>query len=107
MQNLINNINPLVDKELKEANVQFPMFNSAHEGYAIIKEEVEEAEVELERVNDELNYAWLFVKSNDNESVLMNIKDLKEKAILLAAESIQVAAMAQKFIDSSEKWGVK
>lgn len=36
----------LVKKELRAANQNFPMFHSAHEGWAVIREEMSEAEVE-------------------------------------------------------------
>ena len=32
----------LVKEELKSANGKFPLFNSSHEGYAVIKEELDE-----------------------------------------------------------------
>lgn len=39
-----NDVRALVDKELTAANERFPQFHSAHEGYAVILEEVEECE---------------------------------------------------------------
>lgn len=36
----------LVKKELRAANQNFPMFHSAHEGWAVIREEMSEAEAE-------------------------------------------------------------
>ncbi len=32
----------LVEKELESANRKFPLFNSSHEAYAVIKEELDE-----------------------------------------------------------------
>lgn len=37
----------LVEKELKEARKAFPNINSAHEGYAVILEEVRELETQV------------------------------------------------------------
>ncbi len=56
--------------ELENANAKFPPFNSPHEGYAVIKEELDE------------------VKRKEH------IKDR------MVAEAIQVAAMAMKFVMS-------
>lgn len=56
--------------ELGEASRRFPAFNSMHEGWAILREEVDEL--------------WDEVKGND-----------REKAV---AEAKQVAAMALRFI---------
>lgn len=38
----IHDITVLMVAELKKANKKFPKFNSRHEGYAVIKEEVDE-----------------------------------------------------------------
>ena len=42
MNAIENDVRALVDKELDAANERFPQFHSAHEGYAVILEEVEE-----------------------------------------------------------------
>ena len=102
MKELTNSVKLLVENELIDANKKFSMFNSTHEGYAIIKEEIEEAEQELIDVNAILKRVWYFVKRDENVNKDMFL--LKEYAIKLASESIQVAAMAQKFLESSNKW---
>ena len=58
----------LVKKELARARTKFDSFNSPHEGYAVIKEEVDEM--------------WDDIKAN---------KDASE-------EAVQVAAMALRFL---------
>lgn len=60
--------------ELKRAS-PWPGFNSAHEGYAILAEEVDEL--------------WAHVKMNQKR------RDLA----VMRAEAIQVAAMAVKFVE--------
>ena len=63
-----------IDKILEEyefAIIKFPTFNSAHEGYAVVKEEVDEL--------------WDAIKQNQRQ----------EK---LASEAKQVAAMALRFL---------
>ena len=62
-----------VDAELARAE-KWPGFNSAHEGYAILAEEVDEL--------------WAHVKTNQKK------RDLDA----MRAEAIQVAAMAIKFV---------
>lgn len=88
----------LVHKELESANKKFPPFHSAHEGYAVIKEELEEVEQQLDECESHLNAIWYSAKKN--RSNITSAQALKEYAIDLATEAIQVAAMAQKFIDS-------
>ena len=61
-----------VEKELARAELKFPPFNSYHEGYAIIKEEVDEL--------------W------------GEVKDKRRKRDNLYYEATQVAAMAIRFM---------
>lgn len=63
-------VNMQLKNEIIDASTKFPPFNSAHEGYAIILEEVDEM--------------WESIKEND----LQNAKE----------EAIQVAAMAIRFL---------
>jgi len=100
MKKLIVQVEKLTEEELKNSMIKFPLFNSTHEGYAVIKEEVEEAAEELENVNFSLSSIWRNVKINDKETAIKHAGHLKDFAIKLAAEAIQVAAMAQKFTDS-------
>ena len=62
------NAGKLIIEELKRAREKFPNFHNQHEGYAIIKEELDEL--------------WDDVKTNKNAQ----------------KEAIQVAAMAVRFI---------
>ncbi len=66
----------LVSNELDSANEKFPMFNSSHEGYAVLKEEVDEL--------------WDEIKANKKPGAMIKQKD----------EAIQIAAMAIKFVMS-------
>jgi len=98
MKELVRKTTLLAEEELINANAKFPMFRSTHEGYAIIKEEIEETVYELEQINETFARSWHYIKQNCN--VIDEMVAIKQRAINLAAESIQVAAMAQKFIDS-------
>lgn len=95
-------IEKLVQKELKAANEKFPLFASNHEGYAVIKEEVEEAKEQLSYVKQMLDALWVNAKRNSDSHTERFAKELQRCAINLACEAIQVAAMAQKFIDSAK-----
>lgn len=95
-----SDVEKLVQKELESANQKFPMFHSDHEGAAVILEEIEEAEHELKSIKSVFEELWYTVKSDeDNEPWVSRIK---EYSINLSCEAIQVAAMAQKFIDSQK-----
>lgn len=66
-----------VQYELAKAETKFPPFNSAHEGWAIIKEELDEL--------------WEVVKLK---------QDTPNREEALQKEAIQVAAMAIRFVKS-------
>ena len=99
MEELVKVLTMVSEVELKDANKIFPMFHSTHEGHSILLEEVEEARVEMDAIEMYIDDAWVLIKANQSAESIM--KRIKAKALLLAAESIQVAAMAQKFIDSN------
>ena len=69
MQTILNK----VQSEVDQAKANWPPFNSAHEGFAVLKEEVDEL------------WDWVRVKQKDR-----NIELMKK-------EAIQVAAMAVRF----------
>lgn len=88
-------VEELVVKELNSANEQFPLFASLHEGYAVMLEKFEEADWELDQIRDEINYIWQRIKKNENKVVISLVDCIKEYAVDLACEAIQVAAMAE------------
>ena len=96
-----NDIRALVDKELAAANERFPQFHSAHEGYAVIKEEVDELKEATDKVIGRMVSLWSRVKyGNDPERLLQMIS---EDAVNAAVEAIQVAAMCRKFLEMEGK----
>lgn len=94
-------VEKLVQKELESANQRFPMFRSDHEGAAVIFEVIEECEQELNDVKEAFSAIWVSVKQNVSANEL--IEKILRDSISTACEAIQVAAMAQKFIDSQKE----
>ena len=90
----------LVEEELAAAMEEHPLFASAHEGYAVLLEEAEEAEKELQDVRLHLSRLWNGAKIDYEGYVADAAIYVKCAAINLAAEAIQVAAMAQKMLVS-------
>lgn len=109
MKKLIESIKPLIQEELVRANEKFPQFHSSHEGYAVIKEEVEEAQSELNSVLSELWNLWSEIKDKESikENLVEDAEELIKHANNLIAESIQVAAMGKKFLDMLEREATK
>ena len=95
MNAIENNMNELVFKELNSANQQFSLFQSPHEGYGVIKEEIEEVMDDLNVLLEVFANAWSGIKKN--EPVFPQIQAVRELAKQIAVESIQVAAMCDKY----------
>ena len=78
--NKIKSILSQVEVELYKAVISYKPFNSAHEGYAVILEELDEL--------------WDEVKKKPSK---VDIEKMRK-------EAIQVAAMAIRFINDSHNW---
>ena len=90
-------VQALFDKELKKASENNPQFHSAHEGYAVLLEEVEEAKEEMKDLDFYTGFIWDAVK---NGGCLRNdLEWTKKYASSLIREAIQVGAMCDKFLD--------
>lgn len=94
-----SDVEQLVKKELESANKRFPAFHSPHEGWAVIREEYEELQQETEYVEECLNILWSRIRHNAELDTGFPTTKIKERAIAAACEAIQVAAMAQKYIE--------
>lgn len=95
-------VQALFDKELQKANKNNPQYHSAHEGYAVLLEEVEEASAELGHLEFRTESIWDIIK-NDDGHLKANIEEAKMFASSLVQEAIQVGAMCDKFLDYLEK----
>lgn len=98
MQHLIKEVNVLVDDEYASAAQKFGCLNhSDHESYAVLLEEVEEAQDELSNVWTKIHEFWEMVRNNGSaQSKKTLLRALRISAVLTACECIQVAAMAYK-----------
>lgn len=108
MNAVIDKLPALIDEELAAANAKHPPFHSAHEGYAVILEEIEEVDLENKYVHDTLERLWGLVKLCDRPGIDMRapVAAMAFHAQRAAAEMIQVAAMAQKmlvYLDSEKE----
>lgn len=87
----------LVNKELAAANKRFHQFASPHEGQNVVREELEEAEQAIVPLKLYIETRmWNAVKANQTVPK-DDLRAIREAAINLAVEAIQVAAMAKKF----------
>lgn len=86
----------LVQHELDRANRKFPQFASDMEGWAVLKEEIEEVSEELNAVKSAHDTIWAAIRANE-EVDGSYICPLLMRSINLIDEAIQVAAMAMKY----------
>lgn len=102
MTKLKAEVTKLVDFELEMANKEHgERFNSAHEAYAVMKEEYEEAKDNFRDVDYLLNQLF-WDSCKYNESGVSFAESIKSEVIKASCECIQVAAMAQKFINGEK-----
>ena len=97
MDELIKAVETLMHEEYERAAVKSgERFNSSHEAYAVILEELQEAKKEFKYIKEFVGWYWYNIKENNAESHGNALKALEETAIKAACECIQVAAMAYK-----------
>jgi len=91
-------IEQLVALELESAEAKFPKHNSAHESYAILKEEFEE----LKEVYESFyvifeHHLWNSIKCDDTKAMEAQILTMKEYSMRILEESVQLSAMCDRF----------
>lgn len=97
-----NQVRELVNVELESANRQFPQFHSPHEGWAVMLEECKELEDEHRKISSEMEEMLSSIRMNDNGDIEC-AQIILRHAVFAACEAIQVAAMAQKYLDWGER----
>lgn len=97
MKKLKTEVEKAVAFELSEANKNYPLFASRHEGLAVIEEEVWEAKNELVRLDGQFNTFRYNVFTDEYEVITEDVQMMREYAVDLACEAIQVAAMCDKW----------
>lgn len=97
MKKLKKRIEEDISFELSEANKNYPLFASMHEGLAIIGEEVAEVRREMRQVDTWFGNLMEDVYTDEKESAEEDIEDIIRFATNLACEAVQVAAMGRKW----------
>ena len=104
MKKLLEYIKLLATEEYWRAAEKFgECNNSSHESYAVIKEEFDEALWALGEAESNLNDFWEAVKRNDTNGQKMALESLEMNAMYTASEVVQVGAMAQKALRTTER----
>ncbi len=90
-------VSALVSEEYQRAAVEHGgTAHSPHEGYALIKEEMEEAREEMTKLEQQAGHFWTEVKADELTYCPHYLDEIRKAAILGACELIRAAAMADK-----------
>lgn len=86
-----------INEEYKNAVENYgEKYNSLHEGYAVLKEEIEEVEYELRKIKYVFEVFWESCVKGQGEASEMHAEKIKNIAIKLMLEACQVAAVCEK-----------
>ena len=102
MRELLRQASEMIDAAQKQANEIYPLFHSLHEGYGVMKEEVEEAVYDFDALIFWHNDCWAATKEDDFEKARKAVEHMNHIARKTIAELAQVGAMAAKIIQSME-----
>lgn len=105
-QGLIDSVKDIVKQEEEAAIKVHPLFNSAHEGKAVIEEELDEASFEVDMMKECFGRLWYSIKHNDKADAVNIAENLSLYGVKAACECIQVAAMANKYVESMKTKGI-
>lgn len=104
MVKLLARVQADVESELQEARKNNGhYFHSNHEGFAVLAEEAQEADDEAKSVGGSVKVLFHWLRMDNPERMKHVLTNIRYKAIQAAAEFIQVAAMAEKMIESMEE----
>lgn len=77
-------------------------YNSNHEAYAVLLEEVEEAEKVLDYIKNHVAMIWDAVKADDDNEVKANARIIALDAVEIAKEACQIAAVCRKILGETD-----
>ena len=103
MKKLIKGVTDLTLQELALANKDHGgRFHSLHEGYGVLREELDEAKEERQAVGDAFGDVMYFIRTGQYAELRGCLIEMRHRAKLAACEYIQVAAMCDKMLGSME-----
>lgn len=97
-------IQQVIDERMAKDREKWGAYNSPHEGWAVIKEEVQEASLEMTAAEDLCD--WLFGSVCEDEPIekhRRNAKGLYVVAVNLIKEAFHVAITTKKYIECCDE----
>lgn len=74
-------------------------YNTLHEGYAVLAEEVEELFEAHDGIQENMSKIWKSVKINIFDDTALTL--IKSRALAVAMEAVQVAAVCDKYMSGT------
>lgn len=91
-------VQDLIVFELERARKKFPKpTNSPHEGFAVLKEEIDEMDEELDLIRVMNDILWKSVRNDDLEKQKETLAEMRIVVVRILKEAIQVGAMIDKY----------
>ena len=104
MHELLESVKGLVREELTRVTAQHGSdYHSLHEAYAVMLEELEEAEHELQSLKFDTSAVWNGTKRDNYHTARTAANSALIHAMFAACESIQVAAVATKVLKTIDR----
>lgn len=101
-----NIVDQLIQAEYENACEKFgDKYNSLHEGYAVLLEEVEEVKPEITQLLNSFDVFWLWVKRNNQGHKYLCVEDMYKATENAMKELAQVGAVLMKIKNTLE--GIK
>jgi len=94
----------MATEELALANALYPAFNNPMEALGVLQEEVYEATKEWRSLLKEYEGVQFYLCEGQTKAAADCAVRVRVRALLMARELIQVAAMGTKFVDSEVLW---
>lgn len=105
METLLKRMYDLTKDEYKWANETHGPVASAHEGWALAKEELEETQEELDEVKEYLDSMWTDIRLDNLPGARSAANAAWASAIRCACEAVQVSAVCYRFMELKEEEG--
>jgi hypothetical protein len=89
-------IDNFINLEVSDAIKTYGKFNSSHEAYAVLLEEIEEVGEEFDIINDYIKETWNYVRRNQNDNIEITLPIIEEASRRMIKELVQVIAVVRK-----------
>jgi hypothetical protein len=90
-----NDINNIIEKELQKV---IKKFNSSHEGYAVLLEELDKFIIEWNGISHFREHLWKMTMQNNKKEQLSAVEGMLYHTKKVIYEAIQIATVCKRYI---------